>query len=107
MYLAVMPLQGIAHAENDRVGVEAAKIIFGSEGTKIIAVMLMISTFGCNNGLILSGARVYYTMAKDGLFFQQVGKLNKMQCRPWVCGFNVCGPVYYASAVNMATCWII
>lgn len=77
MYLAVMPLQGIAHAENDRVGVEAAKIIFGSEGTKIIAVMLMISTFGCNNGLILAGARVYYTMAKDGLFFQQVGKLNK------------------------------
>ncbi|HEY5405813.1 MAG TPA: amino acid permease [Ginsengibacter sp.] len=77
MYLAVMPLQGIAHAENDRVGVEAAKIIFGSEGTKIIAVMLMISTFGCNNGLILSGARVYYTMAKDGLFFQRVGKLNK------------------------------
>ncbi len=77
MYLAVMPLQGIAHAENDRVGVEAAKIIFGSEGTKIIAVMLMISTFGCNNGLILSGARVYYTMAKDGLFFKRVGKLNK------------------------------
>lgn len=77
MYLAVMPLQGIAHAENDRVGVEAAKIIFGSEGTKIIAVMLMISTFGCNNGLILSGARVYYTMAKDGLFFKQVGRLNK------------------------------
>lgn len=77
MYLAVMPLQAIAHAENDRVGVEAAKIIFGSEGTKIIAVMLMISTFGCNNGLILSGARVYYTMAKDGLFFKQVGKLNK------------------------------
>lgn len=77
MYLAVMPLQGIAHAENDRVGVEAAKIIFGSEGTKIIAMMLMISTFGCNNGLILSGARVYYTMAKDGLFFKQVGRLNK------------------------------
>jgi basic amino acid/polyamine antiporter, APA family len=77
MYLAVMPLQAIAHAENDRVGVEAAKVIFGSEGTKIIAVMLMISTFGCNNGLILSGARVYYTMAKDGLFFQQAAKLNK------------------------------
>ncbi len=77
MYLAVMPLQAIAHAEKDRVGVEAAKLIFGSVGTKIIAVMLMISTFGCNNGLILSGARVYYTMAKDGLFFKQVGRLNK------------------------------
>ena len=77
MYLAVMPLQGIAHAENDRVGVEAAKLIFGNTGTIIIAVMLMVSTFGCNNGLILSGARVYYTMAKDGLFFQQAGVLNK------------------------------
>lgn len=77
MYLAVMPLQGIANAENDRVGVDAAKLIFGSGGTTIIAVMLMVSTFGCNNGLILSGARVYYTMAKDGLFFQQAGKLNR------------------------------
>ena len=77
MYLAVMPLQSIAHAENDRVGVEAAKLIFGSAGTKVIAVMLMISTFGCNNGLILSGARVYYTMAKDGLFFKEAGVLNK------------------------------
>jgi APA family basic amino acid/polyamine antiporter len=77
MYLAVMPMQAIAHAENDRVGVEAAKLIFGSTGTTIIALMLMVSTFGCNNGLILSGARVYYTMAKDGLFFRQAGHLNK------------------------------
>jgi len=77
MYLAVMPLQGIAHAENDRVGVDAAKLIFGSSGTIILAVLLMVSTFGCNNGLILSGARVYYTMAKDGLFFRQAGQLNK------------------------------
>jgi basic amino acid/polyamine antiporter, APA family len=77
MYLAVMPMQGIAHAENDRVGVEAAKLIFGSTGTTIIALMLMVSTFGCNNGLILSGARVYYTMAKDGLFFRRAGHLNK------------------------------
>ncbi len=77
MYLAVMPLQGIATAENDRVGVEAARLIFGNVGTTVIAVMLMVSTFGCNNGLILSGARVYYTMAKDGLFFSGAGKLNK------------------------------
>ena len=77
MYIAVMPLQAIATAENDRVGVEAAKLIFGSSGTTILAVLLMISTFGCNNGLILSGSRVYYTMAKDGLFFKQVGVLNK------------------------------
>ncbi len=77
MYLAVMPLQSIAHAENDRVGVEAAKLIFGNVGTTIIAIMLMVSTFGCNNGLILSGARVYYTMAKDGLFFKGAASLNK------------------------------
>lgn len=77
MYLAVMPMQGIATAENDRVGVEAAKVIFGDTGTTIIAIMLMVSTFGCNNGLILAGARVYYTMAKDGLFFRQAGALNK------------------------------
>ena len=77
MYLAVMPLPGIATAANDRVGVAAAQVIFGDAGTKVIAVMLMISTFGCNNGLILAGARVYYTMANDGLFFRQAGHLNK------------------------------
>jgi APA family basic amino acid/polyamine antiporter len=77
MYLAVLPLQAIASAEKDRVAVEASQVIFGDIGTKIIAVMIMISTFGCNNGLILSGARVYYSMAKDGLFFRQVGELNK------------------------------
>jgi len=77
MYINVMPLREIAFAENDRVGVAASQHIFGSSGTYVIAVLLMISTFGCNNGLILSGARVYYTMAKDGLFFRQVGVLNK------------------------------
>lgn len=76
MYLSVIPLQKIAFAENDRVGMEAAKIIFGDRGTTILAVLLMISTFGCANGLILAGARVYYTMAKDGLFFQRAAKLN-------------------------------
>ena len=76
MYTAVLPLQEIASAEKDRVAVAASNEIFGPAGTIIIAVMIMISTFGCNNGLILAGARVYYTMAKDGLFFRQVGKLN-------------------------------
>jgi APA family basic amino acid/polyamine antiporter len=52
-------------------------VIFGNNGTLGIAFLLMVSTFGCNNGLILSGARVYYTMAKDGLFFRQVGVLNR------------------------------
>jgi APA family basic amino acid/polyamine antiporter len=77
MYTAVLPLQSIAAAEKDRVAVEASQVIFGSVGTVIIALMIMVSTFGCNNGLILAGARVYYTMAKDELFFKQVGRLNK------------------------------
>lgn len=77
MYLAVLPLHDIAFAANDRVGVAAAEKIFGSSGSKIIAVMIMISTFGCNNGLILSGARIYYTMAEDGLFFKQAAEMNR------------------------------
>ena len=77
MYLAVLPLNDIAHAENDRVAVTASNVIFGHVGTVIIALMIMVSTFGCNNGLILAGARVYYTMAKDGLFFKKTATLNK------------------------------
>lgn len=77
MYLAVLPLHEIAFAANDRVGVAAAEKIFGSSGSIIIAVMIMISTFGCNNGLILSGARIYYTMAQDGLFFKKAAQLNQ------------------------------
>jgi APA family basic amino acid/polyamine antiporter len=77
MYTAVLPLHEIAYAEKDRVAVAASHVIFGDIGTIIIALMIMVSTFGCNNGLILSGARVYYTMAKDGLFFRQAGELNK------------------------------
>jgi len=77
MYTAVLPLHDIATAEKDRVAVSASHVIFGNGGTYVIAVMIMISTFGCNNGLILSGARVYYTMAKDGLFFKKTGTLNK------------------------------
>ena len=77
MYTAVLPLQEIASADKDRVAVAASNAIFGNIGTIVIALMIMISTFGCNNGLILSGARVYYTMAKDGLFFKQTGQLNK------------------------------
>ncbi|WP_207492838.1 APC family permease [Aridibaculum aurantiacum] len=76
MYTAVLPLQEIASAKNDRVAVVASNVIFGNIGTIIIALMIMISTFGCNNGLILAGARVYYTMARDGLFFKKVGRLN-------------------------------
>lgn len=77
MYTAVLPMYDIASAAKDRVGVEAASTIFGKIGTGVIALMVMISTFGCNNGLVMSGARVYYTMSKDGLFFKRAGNLNK------------------------------
>ncbi|MFM2337490.1 MAG: hypothetical protein RL115_683 [Bacteroidota bacterium] len=77
MYLNVLSINEIAAAPQDRVAVSASKAIFGNIGTYVIAVMIMISTFGCNNGLILAGARVYNAMAKDGLFFKQAGVLNK------------------------------
>lgn len=77
MYLNVLPLDKIAFATDDRPAVEASLRIFGDNGAIIIALLIMVSTFGCNNGLILAGARVYHTMAKDGLFFKNVGTLNK------------------------------
>jgi APA family basic amino acid/polyamine antiporter len=77
MYTGVLSLHDIATADRDRVAVAASQVIFGTAGTAVIAVMIMISTFGCNNGLILSGARVYYSMAKDGVFFKRTGTLNK------------------------------
>jgi APA family basic amino acid/polyamine antiporter len=77
MYISVLPLESIASAPQDRVAVSASNAIFGNIGTYVIAVMIMISTFGCNNGLILAGARVYHTMAKDGLFFKRTAELNK------------------------------
>ena len=77
MYLNVMPLHELAFAKDDRVAVVAANTIFPTFGTTMIAALIMVSTFGCNNGLILAGARVYYTMAKDGLFFKKAGELNK------------------------------
>lgn len=83
MYLNVLPLSGIAHPEGGRVAVAAADSILGSIGSKVIAVMIMISTFGCNNGLILAGARVYYTMAQDGLFFRKAGTLNQQSVPQW------------------------
>jgi basic amino acid/polyamine antiporter, APA family len=83
MYLSVMPLDHIATAPQDRVAVAAANVIFGHTGTYVIAVMIMISTFGCDNGLILAGARVYYTMAGDRVFFRQAGRLNKNAVPGW------------------------
>jgi basic amino acid/polyamine antiporter, APA family len=83
MYLHVLPLDGIAYPQADRLAISAANQIFGMGGKEIIAVLIMVSTFGCNNGLILAGARVYYTMALDGLFFKKAGILNKNSVPQW------------------------
>ena len=70
------------------VSLAASLKIFGSAGTIVIAVMIMVSTFVCNNGLILSGARVYYTMAKDGLFFKPAANLNEFAVPQWALWFQ-------------------
>lgn len=77
MYLGVLPMKDIAFAPQDRVGVAAAESIFGDGGNYVLAALIMVSTFGCNNGLILSGARVYQTMAGDGLFFRKAAVINR------------------------------
>lgn len=87
-YLNTLPLRGVENgttvfekgmqfATNDRLGSATIFVLFGSMASILMAAFIVISTFGCNNGLILSGARVYYAMAKDKLFFRQVGELNK------------------------------
>lgn len=75
-YLSVLPSRGITTAPQDRVGSAALEAILGTPGRYIMAAAIMISTFGCNNGLILSGARVYYAMARDNLFFHSTGRLH-------------------------------
>jgi basic amino acid/polyamine antiporter, APA family len=76
-YLMTLPLAAIQGAPEDRVGTAALSVIFGPAGATIMAIAIIISTFGCNNGLILAGARVYYAMARDGLFFRPTGRLNQ------------------------------
>ena len=87
-YILILPLRGtpegadvlgrgIQFAAQDRVGTAAATQMFGAPAAVIMGILIMISTFGCNNGLILSGARVYYAMARDGLFFAGTGVLNR------------------------------
>jgi basic amino acid/polyamine antiporter, APA family len=76
-YLCALPLAQIQHAPDDRVASAALNAVFGPVGASIMAVAIIISTFGCNNGLILAGARVSYAMARDGLFFRATGTLNK------------------------------
>jgi len=87
-YLRVLPItggpngstaiaRGIEYAAQGRVGTAVAEVIFGSAGAVVMAIAILISGFGCNNGLILSGARIYYAMAKDRLFFRSCGKVNR------------------------------
>jgi len=88
-YLALLPLHGtpngsimqhgIMFASQNRVGAAAANIIMGNIGVFVMACLIMVSTFGCNSGLILSGGRLFYAMAKDALFFKQAGELNDKQ----------------------------
>jgi basic amino acid/polyamine antiporter, APA family len=76
-YVAVLPLSEIQHAPQNRVAVAVMNSIFGRPGALAMAAAIMISTFGCNNGLILAGARVYYAMARDGLFFRRIATINR------------------------------
>jgi len=97
---ATLAARGIQYASEDRVATAVMQQIFGSSGAQIMAVLILISGFGCNNGLILAGARVYYAMAKDGLFFKSAAKLHPeyhtpahslmMQC-VWTCILCISG----------------
>ncbi len=82
-YLAALPFGAIQNAPSDRVASETANVIFPGAGASIMAVAIMVSTFGCNNGLILAGARAYYAMARDGLFFRRVADLNQYRVPAW------------------------
>ena len=82
-YLVTLPLDAIQNAPSDRVATATLDVIFPGWGTLLMAVGIMISTFGCNNGLILAGARAYYAMARDGLFFERVGTLNAAKVPAW------------------------
>ncbi|MGH8593028.1 MAG: APC family permease [Gammaproteobacteria bacterium] len=76
VYLAALPMTAIQEAPEDRVGVAVAQVLLGEHAETLMAIAIMISCFGCNNGLILAGARVYFSMARDGLFFAKIGTLN-------------------------------
>jgi APA family basic amino acid/polyamine antiporter len=76
--------QGIQHAAEDRVATAAVRVMLGGKGAGLMAAAIMVSTFGCANGMVLAGARVYYAMANDGLFFSSVGKVNARYHTPAV-----------------------
>jgi APA family basic amino acid/polyamine antiporter len=82
-YLVTLPLEAIQQAPSDRVATATLEAIFPGAGVALMAIAIMISTFGCNNGLILAGARAYYAMARDRLFFQRAGQLNRARVPAW------------------------
>jgi APA family basic amino acid/polyamine antiporter len=82
-YLVVLPLPAIQNAPSDRVATAMLQAIFPGYGPLIMAIFIMVSTFGCVNSLVLAGARAYYAMAKDGLFFKQAGTLNQARVPGW------------------------
>lgn len=92
-YLSVLRFPAIAHAPEDRVASAMLAVLYGHTGAVLIAAAILVSTFGCTNGLILAGARIYYAMAKDGLFFRRVGHLNAARVPGrglWVQGLWAC-----------------
>lgn len=113
MYTGVLDLHQMVNAPKDRVAMRAAQEIFGPFGITIIAVMIMISTFGCNNGIILSGARVYYSMAQDGLFFKKVGVLNQNAVPAYALWLQClvaslwCLSGKYGDLLDMITCVVV
>jgi APA family basic amino acid/polyamine antiporter len=82
-YLVTLPFDQIQHAPGDRVATATLNAIFPGLGQTIMAIGIMVSTFGCTNGLILAGARAYYAMARDGLFFRASGQLNEAKVPAW------------------------
>ena len=82
-YLTTLTFEEMQKVPSDRVGSATAEVIFPGWGAALMAVAIMISTFGCNNGLIFAGPRAYYAMARDGLFFQKAGELNKFHVPAW------------------------
>jgi APA family basic amino acid/polyamine antiporter len=100
VYLSVLPLGAIQQAPQDRVGTAVASAILGSRAEALMAAAIMISTFGCVNGMTLTGARVYYAMALDGLFFRRAGTLDPKTATPsvslwaqcaWACVLTLSG----------------
>jgi APA family basic amino acid/polyamine antiporter len=82
-YLVTLPLDAIQNAPSDRVATATLDVVFPGLGAVLMALGIMISTFGCDNGLILAGARAYYAMARDGLFFERAGRLNAARVPAW------------------------